>query len=195
MKSQISRIILFIIVTFSLLVQGVAVLATPTVSLDVLDAEIYSGEQFTINVVAHGVTDVDPIIAFGFDLDYDPSWSWNGYSVGLIYDDSALFPTTDVAGSTISGVSGDDIFLASLSFTPYMYGAFNFGISSDLSDPNEGLISLFNFPVDITTSVEVHVLPRASVPIPEPATLFLLGSGLSALLFLRKRDMMRISIV
>jgi hypothetical protein len=182
MKSKISIIFLFLGLFFLILLQGIPVLAVPTVTLDVQDSEIWPGEQFTIDVVAHDVAAGDELLAFGFDLDYDPSWFGDGYTIAPAFtDDSSFFSNTDIAGSTSSGPSGDNILLASLFFTPSTAGTFNFGISSDPSDLNEGLFTLDYPRVDITTSVPVHVVP-------EPSTLLLLGSALGALVKLRKQS-------
>jgi hypothetical protein len=185
MKGKIARIFLFLGLFFLVLLQGIPALAVPTVTPDVLDHEIWPGEQFTINVVAYGVTDPDEVIAFGFDCAYDPSWFRNGYTIGPDFtDDSSLSP--DIAGSIkvtdplSPPLRGDNILLASLFFTPFTAGTFDFGIFSDLSDPNEGLFTLLS-QFDITTSVPVHVVP-------EPCTLLLLGPALGALVKLRKRS-------
>jgi hypothetical protein len=164
-----------------------SVKAIPTVSLDILDPLIYPGETFEVNVIADGVTDVDPfwgpdeLLAFGFDVIYPASFAFNGAMVGPgFFDDSALFPDTDVAGSAFPGISGDDILLATLSFTPSVAGSFSLGIFSDISDPNEGLITWLYPQIDITTSADVNVVP-------EPGTLLLVGSGFIGLKVLRRK--------
>lgn len=155
--------------------------AIPIVKFD-LPSLVAPGATFDVYVIADGVTDVDPffgpdeLIAFGFDVVTPASFTFNGATVDLaFFDDSAFFPNTDVAGSAFPGISGNDILLATLSFTTSVAGDFSVGIFSDLLDPNEGLFVLSSFlPLDMTTSANVTVTP-------EPATLLLMGIGLVGL--------------
>jgi len=181
------KIMFVFVVIISLMLFSSKVKAYPTLTLEVLDPLIYPGETFEVNVVVDGVTDVDPILgpdellAFGFDVVYPASFVFNGATVGpSFFDDSALFPNTDVAGSTFPGISGDDILLATLSFTPSVTGTFTLGIFSDISDPNEGLFTWLYPQIDITNSVDVNVVP-------EPATLLLVGAGIVGLGVIRKK--------
>ncbi|WP_295430868.1 hypothetical protein [uncultured Thiodictyon sp.] len=135
------------------------------------------GESFDISVYADGVG-TDEVIAFGFDLDYAATWTFIGAAMGPGFtDDSTLFPDTMVAGNidpSILGPSGDNILLATLSLRPSVAGRFNFGVISNVNDPNEGLI-LFSGPpaADLTTSIQVEVSA--------PGSLALLGLGLAGL--------------
>lgn len=189
-------IILFTLVFLFLANTGYAI---PTVALDVSSTDIYVGDTFYIDVIVDGVTDVDPfmgsdlVLAFGFDVDYTGTeFNYSGATVGAsFFDDSLFFDETDVAGSTDPfgmPVEGDNIFLATLSFTSLAAGDYSLGILSDMSDFNEGLITLLYPQIDITSSVNLSVASAsAPAPVPEPATLLLLGTGMAGLAGFKKK--------
>lgn len=62
-------------------------------------------------------------------------------------------------------------------------GNYTLGISSDITDPfaGEGLLTFLHFDpfVDMTTSASITVTEAA--PVPEPATIALLGIGIARL--------------
>lgn len=157
-----------------------AVLVGPT-------SNIFVGDTFDVDVFANDVGDEDKLLAFGFDLDYgSTAFAFNGATMGslLFFDDSLLFSDTDVAGSNFPGLSGDDILLASLSFTSLTAGTFSLGITSSSLDLNEGLTTLLGPKIDMTQSLFIEA---SDAPIPEPSTILLLGSGLVGLAFYRRR--------
>jgi hypothetical protein len=147
-------------------------------------------ETFVISVYIDGITDYDPflgadeILAFGFDVVMPSSFIYIGATLSPGFtDDSALLPNTDIAAHTIPGIAGNDILLASLSFSPTLAGKFNVGISSDPLDPNEGLFTML-YREDMTSTI--------SVTTPEPSSLRLLGLCL-VFLFIRKQSQYFIS--
>jgi hypothetical protein len=163
-----------------------------SIQLTSSDYDISVGESFTVDVIATGIFDnvfFDELIAFGFDVTVlNPSLiAYNGATVNSIFwDDSASFMNTDVAGSVFPGITDNQITLASLGFTATSAGMTTLGVFSDLSDFNEGLIYAFNGPVDLTTNLEVSIASN-SAPIPEPATMLLMGTGIVGLIGARRK--------
>lgn len=184
--------------------------AVPSVELVGPTNDIFVGDTFNVDVVANGVVEeVDPlsgwmdeILSFGFDLNFDMSaFAFNSVTVGFLFlDDSLMWPDTDVAGSTFPGVSGDDILLASQSFTSLAAGTFSLGITSDFLDPfgAEGL-STFLYSgiydpqdpfsglgpkIDMTQNLDIEV---QGAPVPEPSTMILMGLGFVGMVGIRAR--------
>ena len=195
LKGIINIICLVILV---LLITAEGAFCIPTTRLEPLDLSITAGETFDVEVRVDGVTDVDPIfgpdelLAFGFDVVYDPGFTYNGATVWATYDDSSLFPYTDVAGSYFPGVSGDDILLATLSFTaPSTAGFYSLGIFSDLGDPNEGLHTLLYPQIDMSTGIDIEVSGSTPAPVPEPGTLLLVAMGGAGIGIWRRKGIKR----
>jgi hypothetical protein len=155
--------------------------ATAAVVFEVPDTEIGVGERFGVNIIYTGLSADDELLAFGFDVNSPAGLSFLGANIGAPFsDDSLLLPDTDVAGSAFPGLpGGDDIILARLNFEAVSAGTRLIGIVSDLGDPNEGLFTLLDPQIDLTSSVTINVVPV-------PGSLLLFGSGLFGLFRLRK---------
>ncbi len=180
--------IAFILILFPALAHSLPL--TVTVSFDILDSEIYVGDQFSVNLVA----DIyESVAGFGLDLSYDtglldlaslpvigPAWTplfaMDGDSLAGLAPFS--FP--------VIGLKGLNILLATFTFDAISAGASYLNASKTL----EGFMEGFPFPgppgsfagVDFRNTT-VTVLEAA--PVPEPTTLILLSTGLVALMGFR----------
>ena len=157
-----------------------------SVSFGINDYDVQINEAFTVDVLVSGIDPLDEVIAFGFDLIFDPSWSLDSVTIGpdFDFDDSALFANTAIAGSIDplnSGPNGDNIVLASIQLTPSKAGDFNLEIISDLSDFNEGLYLFSSFDAfDLSHNEQIAI--NSTSPVPIPGGLFLFCSGIVFLL-------------
>ncbi len=173
-----------------------------TIGLELQGSTIVTGQTFDVDVMVDGVPSdpfyddltgtfmPDGILGFGFDVISDLGITLNDAVVNTqdFWDDSALFPDTDVAGSADpdSPVSGDGIRLATLTFLAESAGDFSLGILSDLTNMNQGLfIASEDTPYDMDTDMDIHV-SLASVP--EPSTGFLLGTAILGLAAMGRRN-------
>lgn len=169
--------------------------AVPVIDLVISETDLTVGDTFNFNVVANGVTDVDPwwgcadeLLSFGFDLDYDTAaFAYNGATIGGAFiDDSDFLDNVEIAGSAFPGIGGNDILLASLSFTALTAGEdLSLGIISDIFNPNQGVTTLMywddpfmgNMKIDMTGIVSLSVT-GSTPPVPEPSTMILVGTAI-----------------
>jgi hypothetical protein len=145
---------------------------------------------FNVDVIAKdvfsGLDPLEEVLAFGFDIFISDTSIVNlwGVEVAAPFDDkSGLLPNTDVAGSVFPGIANDStndtILLATLRFLVLSKGEVSLGITSDLTDINEGLIFSLDGSKDISSSIVVSI--------PEPNALLLIGIGLAGLGYTRRR--------
>lgn len=145
-----------------------------------------AGSLFTVDVSVTGNT--DEILGFGFNptssipdrAAYQSAVNNPFFGPDLGLGDPAI------AGFTFPGSTGSTVPLVVLTFLAGpQTGAVTLGISTNLSDPNQGLFFLTDATLDITSGITVTVLDA----VPEPgslSTMVLGGAGLLALLLRRR---------
>jgi hypothetical protein len=164
------------------------------VSFDILDSEIYVGDQFSVNLVA----DIpDPVFGFGLDVNFSDS------IIGLVFPPtvgSSWNPIFSLDGDGLAGLAplapfplpsfvfGSGIVLANFTFDAISAGSTVLEASLTSWDLSEGFSLAFpalpgSFAEVSFLNTTVSVLDVA--PVPEPATLLLLFVGIIALVSFR----------
>lgn len=180
------NILLAVFIGFSIVMIGFNAWGTPIVDLTLDSSDLTVGDTFNVLVSASGVSD-DDLLSFGFDLVFDATeFTFTSATIGADFmDDSDLLANTDVAGSVFEAIGGDDILLATLSFTANMEGEnLSLGIFGDIFTGVEGLITYSLDPIDITQNIAVSV-DSSTTQVPEPATVVLVFMGLMSMIGFR----------
>ena len=145
-----------------------------------------AGSVFTVDVTLTG--NPDEVVAFGFNATSGPLVSFQGATLNSFFSPFPGPTGLDVAAFQFPGATASTVALATLRFlagpTP---GIVNVGITSDLSDPNQGLYFLDPAlpALDVTSSVSVSI---TGTTVPEPSTFLLLSTAGAGLWLLRRRS-------
>lgn len=158
--------------------------ATPTVSLNLLDSEIYVGDNFDVQVWVDGDDIGLELLSFGFDIDiFDSAFFYDGYTVETGFDDDSDWVDPQIAGSAFPGIADDEWLLATLSFTAIETGTGSLQISGITDQLFYGLAYEID-PItlgwyDINASLDITINSSTPSPVPEPTTMLLFGIGIS----------------
>jgi hypothetical protein len=153
--------------------------ATVTVRFEPSDLAVDVSDAFTLDIVA----DIpDPVLGWGLDLALDPTIaSLVGVdAIGPLWT-PAFAPDGDglAAIAFPSSISGNDVLLATLSFSALALGETDLLLSVTPGDLNEG------FPLDPTGFADL-IFESGHVTVPEPAAL-LLAAGMLTVMQRRRR--------
>jgi hypothetical protein len=188
---KVKKFCTLIVFLIALMVLPVTSARALTIDLVFSSTTLLPGEIFTMDVIVNDVFDeldaFEEVLAFGFDVFIsDPSLvGFTGATVASPFlDESASFPNTDAAGSVFPGIPNDPanntIQLATVTYQALAVGNPSLGITSDISDSNEGLIYFLAGNVDITARAIVDIVP-------EPGSVLLLGIGLIAIAGIKRK--------
>lgn len=165
------------IAQIALLLTATATIPLPaaTIGLSLSSNIVGAGSNFTLAV---RVTDLasDSLVAFGMNPFISDSSKVAFLSAVVdpaFNDDSGFFGGNPaIAGDAFPPIGTAPVTLATLTFRVLQAGAVNVGVSSNLTDPNQGLFLLGGVQ-DLSTSAAVNVV----APDPSTATLLILGLG------------------
>ena len=166
--------------------------AIPTVSLNLLDSDIYVGESFDVQVLVDGDNIGLDILSFGFDVNTTGSvFTYDSYVIETGFDDDSLWVPPAVAGSAFPGIADDDVLLATLSFTATGVGTGSLqalGVTDNLFFGLAYEINLITTGwYDIDSSLNIMINSGPVAPVPEPSTMLLVGTGLAGLIGFRRK--------
>lgn len=190
---MMKKIFIPLLVTFlCFYVTVISASAVPFATLNVLDTNIRVGESFDVEVWVDGdgLPASEELLAFGFDtVTSGTLFSYDSYTIESgFFDASDPFNSDNVAGSVFPGIPDNNVLLATLSFTAISDGTDTLqvlgiadGLFYGLFYENVNTFVQSDFNINIMTDINV-------APVPEPATIFLLGFGLIGLIWFRRKN-------
>ncbi len=165
--------------------------AAISVSVEPNNTLVNVGDTFTVDILAD-ITSIDAIVGWGMDLSFDSLiLSHNPLTDVLIGPSFNAAPTLDGDGLAgllpfapppVTGVSGNDVLLATLTFEATQAGTTSLLGGFTVGDLTEGFVQLGGGPVDVTFNGGLVQV----IPAPTAAMLGLIGLG--ALSWMNRRS-------
>lgn len=156
------------------------VMADPMVNLVLVDAPSNVGDTFEVEVWADGDNIGLELLSFGFDVLFSNGsvFNYDGYTLESGFEDFSS-GAGNVTGDVFPGIPENEVLLATLSFSTLALGTDTLSVIGPYDQHFGGLYyerpdwSIDGFDINATLTISVGV-----TPVPEPAAIFLISTGL-----------------